>query len=81
VWSLALTIYETVTGKPLIPVEQYVETVLSLDSDPEVNTGDKDLDEILSKCLKLNPKERPSMKELRDMLASYIQGKSLPPKH
>ncbi|MCC5998900.1 MAG: protein kinase, partial [Thermofilum sp.] len=77
VWSLALTIYETVTGKPLIPVEQYKETVLSLDSVPEVNTGDKDLDEILSKCLKLNPKERPTMKELRDMLASYIQGKSL----
>jgi hypothetical protein len=33
VWSLALTIYETVTGKLLIPIEQ---TVLSLDSDPEV---------------------------------------------
>ena len=77
VWSLALSIYETVTGKPLIPIEQYVETVLSLHSDPEVNTGDKDLDKILSKCLKLSPKERPSMKELRDMLASYIQKKQL----
>jgi serine/threonine protein kinase len=81
VWSLALTIYETVTGKPLIPVEQYVETITSLQSDLKVDTGDKDLDEILSKCLKLKKEERPSMRELRDMLASYIQEKSLPPKH
>uniref|UniRef100_A0A7C1CCQ3 Protein kinase domain-containing protein n=1 Tax=Thermofilum adornatum TaxID=1365176 RepID=A0A7C1CCQ3_9CREN len=79
VWSLALTIYETVTGKPLIPIEQYVETILSLDSDPEVKTGDKDLDKILSKCLKLNPKERPSMKELRDMLAGYLERKRRQP--
>jgi serine/threonine protein kinase len=81
VWSLALTIYETVTGKPLIPVEQYVETTTSLQSDLKVDTGDKDLGEILSKCLKLKKEERLSMRELRDMLASYIQEKSLPPKH
>jgi serine/threonine protein kinase len=77
VWSLALTIYETVTGKPLIPIERYEETVGSLQSDLTVDTGDKDLDKILSKCLKLSPKERPSMKELRDMLASYIQKKQV----
>jgi serine/threonine protein kinase len=77
VWSLALTIYETVTGKPLIPIEQYIETVVSLQGDLTVDTGDKDLDKILSKCLKLSPKERPSMKELRDMLASYIEKKQL----
>ena len=81
VWSLALTIYETVTGKPLIPIERYVETLLNLQSDLKVDTGDKDLDKILSKCLKLKKKERLFMKELRDMLASYIQEKSSSHKH
>jgi serine/threonine protein kinase len=60
---------------------RYVETLLNLQSDLKVDTGDKDLDKILSKCLKLKKKERLSMKELRDMLASYIQEKSSSHKH
>lgn len=73
VWSLALTIYEAVTGSPLIPLERYEEVVASLQTDLRVETGDKELDEIISKCLKIDLKERPSMKELRDMLAAYIE--------
>jgi len=73
VWSLALTIYEAVTGSPLIPLERYEEVVASLQSGLKVETGDKELDEILSKCLKQNPGERPSMRELRDMLVVYLE--------
>jgi len=73
VWSLALTIYQAVTGSPLIPLEHYEEVVASLQSGPEVRTGDEELDQILSKCLRINPSERPSMKELRDMLVIYVE--------
>lgn len=73
VWSLALTIYEAVTGSPLIPLERYEEVVASLQSGLKVETGDEELDEILSKCPKPNPGERPSMRELRDMLAGYLE--------
>jgi len=79
VWSLALTIYEAATGKPLIPIEHYEEVVTTLQSDLKVDTGDKDLDEILSKCLKLKKEERPSMRELRDMLAAYLEKKRRQP--
>ena len=47
--------------------------IASLQSGLKAETGNEELDGIFSKCLKPNPGERPSMRELRDMLAGYLE--------
>lgn len=41
----------------------------------KVQTGDDDLDSIIEKCIKVNPDERPSMRELEEMLFAYLERK------
>jgi len=54
--------------------------IASLQSGLKAETGNEELDGILSKCLKPNPGERPSMRELRDMLAGYLEKRGRQPR-
>jgi len=79
VWSLALVLYEAATGKsflPLDPSEYEKETGNIKKGSPlSVNTGDKELDGIIMKCLAVDPEKRPTMLELEHMLLKYLHRK------
>jgi serine/threonine protein kinase len=79
VWSLALVLYEAVAGKNLFPLleTEYVDELARLERSGKVKvqTGDDDLDSIIEKCIKVNPDERPSMRELEEMLFAYLERK------
>uniref|UniRef100_A0A7C1CDX1 Zinc-ribbon domain-containing protein n=1 Tax=Thermofilum adornatum TaxID=1365176 RepID=A0A7C1CDX1_9CREN len=76
VWSLALTLYEAATGENLFPLAEteYIEAIAGLEDGekPEIETGDSDLDEIVERCLKVRPEERPSMEQFEEMLIKYL---------
>jgi serine/threonine protein kinase len=77
IWSLALVLYEAVAGKNLFPLleTEYVDELARLERSGKVKvqTGDDDLDSIIEKCIKVNPDERPSMRELEEMLFAYLE--------
>ena len=79
VWSLALALYEAVKGEPLFEADlfKYQEKLAALEGEGEARaeTGDRELDEVLARCLRLNPDERPSMRDLEDMLIRYLERK------
>jgi serine/threonine protein kinase len=79
VWSLALALYEAVKGEPLFEADlfKYQEKLAALEREGEARaeTGDRELDEVLARCLRLNPDERPSMRDLEDMLIRYLERK------
>jgi serine/threonine protein kinase len=79
VWSLALVLYEAVTGRSLFPFDEieYKNAIAQLKRGRkvEVRTGDSDLDAIIEKCIKANPDERPSMRELEKILFAYLEKK------
>lgn len=79
VWSLALALYEAVKGEPLFEADlfKYQEKLAALEGEGEARaeTEDRELDEVLARCLRLNPDERPSMRELEDMLIQYLERK------
>jgi serine/threonine protein kinase len=80
VWSLALVLYEAATGRSLFPLDDvgYQEAVARLErgGSVEIRTGDGDLDAIIEKCIRANPDERPSMRELEEMLFAYLEKKT-----
>jgi serine/threonine protein kinase/outer membrane protein assembly factor BamB len=80
VWSLALVLYETVTGRNLFSSDknEYEKELkrLEIGGKVEIRTGDSDLDAIIEKCVKLNPDKRPSMREFEEMLRNYLKMKS-----
>ena len=77
VWSLGLALYEAVKGEPLFEASplEYQEWLAALEREGGVRaeTGDKELDEILARCLRFNPDERSSMRELEDALIMYLE--------
>ena len=79
VWSLALALYEAVMGEPLFEADlfKYQEKLAALEGEggARAETGDRELDEVLARCLRLNPDERPSMRELEDTLIQYLERK------
>jgi ABC-type amino acid transport substrate-binding protein/tRNA A-37 threonylcarbamoyl transferase component Bud32 len=79
VWSLALVLYEAVTGRSLFSSDknEYEKELkrLEVGGKVEIRTGDSDLDAIIEKCVKVNPDERPSMKALEEMLFAYLEKK------
>jgi serine/threonine protein kinase len=79
VWSLALALYEAVKGEPLFEADlfKYQEKLAALEGEggARAETGDRELDEVLARCLRLNPDERPSMRELEDTLIRYLERK------
>jgi len=76
VWSLALVLYEAATGRNLLPLdlEEYEREIENLERGRplSVNTGDRELDEIIAKCLAVDPERRPTMRELERMLLRYL---------
>jgi len=77
VWSLALVLLEAVTGKPLFASPDFLpyEEELQAFREGKVKlpgTGDKELDEILEQCLKVDPNERPDMDDFERMLIKYL---------
>jgi serine/threonine protein kinase/outer membrane protein assembly factor BamB len=80
VWSLALVLYEAVTGRSLFSSDknEYEKELkrLEIGGKVEIRTGDSDLDAIIEKCIKLNPDKRPSMREFEEMLRNYLRIKS-----
>jgi len=80
VWSLALVLYEAVTGRSLFSSDknEYEKELkrLEIGGKVEIRTGDSDLDAIIEKCIKLNPDKRPSMREFEEMLRNYLKMKS-----
>jgi serine/threonine protein kinase len=76
VWSLALTLYEAVTGENLLPLAEteYIEAIARLEEGekPEIRTEDSNLDEIVERCLKVKHEERPSMEQLEEMHIKYL---------
>lgn len=79
VWALALALYEAVKGEPLFEADlfKYQEKLAALEGEggARAETGDRELDEVLARCLRLNPDERPSMRDLEDMLIRYLERK------
>jgi serine/threonine protein kinase len=75
-WALGLILYETITGKPLLPMDEleYRNAVAKLEKGELAveSTGVKEIDEIVKSCLKVNPEERPSAIQIRDALARYL---------
>jgi serine/threonine protein kinase len=75
-WALGLMLYEAVTGKPLLPLDElkYEEALAELERGELIieSTGVREIDEIVKSCLKINPAERPSVAQIRDALAEYI---------
>ena len=78
VWSLALVLYEAVTGKSLFsPDERYTEELEQFEKTgkPEVRTGDLALDAILRECIKIKPEARPTMRQFEEKLLDYLRRK------
>jgi serine/threonine protein kinase len=76
-WALGLVLYEAVTGKPLLPLDDlgYREAVAMLERGEAVAyepTGIREIDELVWSCLKVNPAERPSAQQIRDTLAKFL---------
>ena len=75
-WALGLVLYETITGKPLLPLDEleYKEAVAKLEKGMLTigSTGVKEIDELVRLCLRINPAERPSALQIRDALAKYL---------
>jgi serine/threonine protein kinase len=75
-WALGLVLYEAVSGKPLLPLDElkYEETLAELERGELIIelTGVREIDEIVKSCLKINPAETPSVAQIRDALAEYI---------
>jgi len=80
VWSLALVLYEAVTGRSLFSSDknEYEKELkqLEIGGKVEIRTGDSDLDAIIEKSVKPNPDKRPSMREFEEMLRNYLKMKS-----
>jgi len=79
VWSLALVLYEAVKGEPLFEADlfRYQEMLVALEGEggARAETGDRELDEVLARCLRLNPDERLSVRELEDALIRFLDNK------
>jgi len=75
-WALGLVLYEAVTGKPLLPLDDlgYREAVARLEREKLAfeSTGVREIDELVESCLKVNPVDRPSVKQIRDALAKFL---------
>jgi len=75
-WALGLVLYEAVTGKPLLPLDDlgYREAVARLEKEKLTfeSTGIREIDELVESCLKVNPAERPSAQQIRDTLAKFL---------
>jgi len=76
-WALGLVLYEAVTGKPLLPLDDlgYREAVAMLEKGEALAyepTGIREIDELVWSCLKVNPAERPTAIQIRDTLAKYL---------
>jgi serine/threonine protein kinase len=75
-WALGLVLYEAVTGKPLLPLDDlgYREAVARLEREKLAfeSTGIREIDELVESCLKVNPVDRPSAKQIRDTLAKFL---------
>ena len=76
VWSLALSMYEAITGSPLFPLDEmsYMEAVAKWErgSFAYKPTGNREIDELILECLKPNPSERPSAVEVKEALSSML---------
>jgi hypothetical protein len=81
-WALGLVLYETITGKPLLPLDEleYKEAVAKLEKRKLTigSTGVKEIDELVQLCLRINPAERPSALQIRDALAKYLLSQKIP---
>ena len=75
-WALGLVLYEAVTGKPLLPLDDlgYKEAVARLGREKLAfeSTGVREIDELVESCLKVNPADRPTAIQIRDTLAKYL---------
>jgi len=76
-WSLALVLYETITGRPLLPKDgdEYQETIARLERREAItfeSTGVEEIDEIIRNCLQVEPEGRMSMRDIRDRLLKYL---------
>ena len=76
VWSLALSMYEAITGSPLFPPDDvsYMEAVAKWErgSFAYKPTGGREIDKLILECLKPNPSERPSAVEVKEALSSML---------
>ena len=78
VWSLALVLYEAVTGRSLFsPDERYPGELEKFEKTgkPEIQTGDAALDEILRECIRKKPEARPTMRQFEEKLIDYLRRK------